>query len=139
MKLLVIGLEDRIYNKNRNLEIIFKGNINHNSLIDLLNEVQFVIKSNAFEPFSIFVAECMCIGIIPIISENTGIKDFIKNGENGFIYESSGSNNLKELLSDIQIGKYDLNMISDNAKKIYVELNWEGISKQYLAVYKSVL
>jgi len=139
IKLFVIGIEEKIHHRNDNLEIIFKGFVNHRSLIKILEEVQFVIKSNAFEPFSIVVAECMTMGVIPIICENTGIKDLVENGVNGFIYESSVSNSLVRLLNDICSNKYDLSVISSNAKKIYEELNWEKVTKQYIFLYQSLI
>ncbi|MFW9929149.1 MAG: glycosyltransferase family 4 protein [Candidatus Thorarchaeota archaeon] len=134
--LFVIGKENK---KNKNVDVTFVDPMNKEALFDFLSDKHFVIKSSAFDSFSIFVGECMCLGIIPIITENIGIKDFIKNAENGFIYESSGHNNLAKLLTDIQAGKYDLNMISNNARKIYGELNWEKIGQQYLSIYKSVV
>jgi glycosyltransferase involved in cell wall biosynthesis len=137
-KLFVIGEEKKLENKN-NVDITFINPMNKNSLLDFLSDKHFVIKSSAFDSFSIFVAECMCFGMIPIVSENIGIKDLIENGINGFVYESSDSNNLVKLLSDIHSGKYDLKTISENAEKIYNELSWGKISQQYLSIYNSVV
>ena len=137
-RLFVIGKGREIENKN-NVDITFINPMDKGSLFNFLSDKQFVIKSSAFDSFSIFVAECMCSGVIPIVSENIGIKDFIENGMNGFVYDSSVPNNLNEIFNDIQTGKYDLNTISANAKKIYEQLNWGKISKQYLSIYKSVL
>ena len=136
-KLFVIGNKKKVEMKN--VDITFVNPMNKDSLKDFLSDKHFVVKSSAFDSFSIFVAECMCSGVIPIVSENIGIKDFIENGMNGFVYDSSVPNNLNEIFNDIQTGKYDLNTISANAKKIYEQLNWGKISKQYLSIYKSVL
>lgn len=134
-KLFVIGEKKKI---NKNVNVTFANPMNKESLKNFLSDKNFVIKSSAFDSFSIFVAECMCLGIIPIVSENIGIKDFIENRVNGFVYDSSVPNNLMEIFNDIQKGKYNLNMISANAKKIYEQLNWGKISEQYLSVYNSI-
>ncbi len=137
-KLFVIGKEKKLGNKN-DVDITFVSPMNKDSLRNFLSDKHFIIKSSAFDSFAIFVAECMSMGIIPIICENTGIKDLIENEVNGFIYESSKPDNLANLLTDIHAGKLDLKMISNNAKKIYEELNWEKISQQYLSIYKSAV
>jgi glycosyltransferase involved in cell wall biosynthesis len=136
-KLFVIGKEKEV--KNKNINVTFVNPMNKGALLNFLSDKHFVIKSSAFDSFSIFVVECMCLGIVPIVSENTGVKDFIENGINGFVYENSASNNLKDVLNDIQRGKYELNMISTNAKKICNELNWGKISEQYISLYRSII
>lgn len=135
-KLFVIGNERKT---NKNVNITFVNPMNKEALLNFLFGKHFVIKSSAFDSFSIFTAECMSMGIIPIVSENTGIKDFIKHGVNGFIYESSDSKSLVELVNDIYNKRYDLDMISRSTKKIYDELYWGKVSEEYLSVYKSII
>ncbi len=122
-----------------NIEIINAGQKKHDELINFLKGKHFVIKSPAFDTFSIFLGECMLSGLIPIVNEKTGMKDFIENGVNGFIYKSSSQTELVELLTKIHNGAYDLNMISENACKINQQLNWENIAGKYISAYESVL
>jgi glycosyltransferase involved in cell wall biosynthesis len=136
IKLFIIGKAKEIENKNK-IDIAFVSPMDKNTLINFLSDKHFIIKSSAFDSFSIFTAECMSMGIIPIVSENTGIKNFIEDGVNGFVCESPVSNNLERLLSDIKKDKYDLNSISRNATKIYEELNWDKITQQYISLYQS--
>jgi|SRR5690554_2823835 len=116
--------------------IIFEGHLNHNSLNHFLADKHFIIKTE-YESFSILTAESMAAGVIPIVSANTGIKEIITNGANGFIYNDNES--LSFLLKEIFDNKYNLQEISENASKIYDELNWNKISGKYLSVYKSLL
>ncbi|OGU74307.1 MAG: hypothetical protein A2V93_04845 [Ignavibacteria bacterium RBG_16_34_14] len=136
--IFVVGREEKIENPNKNIEIHFIPLMNHASVLEFLSEKHFIIKSSAFDSFSIFTAECMAMGIIPIISENTGIKDFVENNFNGFIFNSSEKGSLANLLIDIYNEKYDLSKISLNASKIYDKLNWENVSEQYIQLYNSV-
>lgn len=139
IKLFVCGYKEQVENKNQDLEIIFTGLLDHGSFINFCKDKQFIVKSGAFEPFSIIVAECMALGIIPIITENVGIKDYIGHGVNGFKYEYKLSEDLANLIKDIYLKKYNLIEISENAKKIINELNWKNISHKYLDSYKPVL
>ena len=43
------------------------------------------------------------------------------------------------LINDIFTNKYDLELISKNAKKIYDQLNWDNITESYIASYKSIV
>jgi len=138
VKLFVIGSETYVTSPN-NLEISFVRLKSQSELIYFLKDKHFIIKSTSFDSFSIFVAESMVLGIIPIISGNVGIKEFIENELNGFIYSCESSRALAELINKIFENKYDLNSISMNAKKIYEQLNWSNISQQYLSAYQSVV
>ena len=81
----------------------------------------------------------MVLGLIPIVSENIGIMDVIKHGENGFVYNSEKPEEFREILNEIFLRKYDLNIISKNAKKIRYQLSWQNIADEYHSVYKKLL
>ena len=133
IEFFIIGEKGKVISSG-NLETIYTERMSHLKLIKFLSDKHFVIKPRVFDTFSIFVAECMTLGIIPIINENVGIKDFIENKVNGFVYNNSFTTDLPKLLDGIFKGDYDLEAISVNAKKIAEELNWEKIAKRY---YKS--
>ncbi len=137
--LFVLGNADRKSENQGNLKIIFMGFLDQKSLIDFCRNKQFIIKSNTFDSFSILVLECMALGVIPIITENVGIKDYIENGYNGFIYDFNKLNDLSELFQEIISGKYDLEKISTNAKKIYQKLNWPNVAEKYVSAFKSII
>ena len=134
---LYITGNDPLISSIGNVKIIFAGQKSHSELINFLPDKHFVIKSTAFDAFSIFTAECMTLGLIPIINNKTGIKDHINNESNGFIYSSEGD--LKRLLKDIYDNKFDLSLISCNAKKIYEKLNWVKVAKEYIEAYQNLL
>ena len=138
IELYIVG-EKFEFNTNKKIELNFVGLKAPKELIDFLSDKHFVIKSKAIDTFSIFIAECMCLGLIPIINENVGIRDFIKENENGFIYDSRSPSNLSNLLNEIYNDKYNLNLISAGARRIYDILNWERITEQYIAIYNSVV
>lgn len=138
IQLFVIGIEKKVIPSN-NVEIYFKNTMSQKELINFLSDKHFVLKSSAFDTFSIFVAECMLVGLIPIVNKNIGITEFIFHEHNGFIYDITSTESLSKLMNNISEGKYDLNQISMNAKNIFEKLNWGKISNQYIAAYNSVL
>jgi len=136
--LYVIGVKVEV-KPQKNIKIFFVDSMPHVELIKFVSDKHFILKSSAVDSFSILIAECMALGLIPIISENIGIKDVIKHGKNGFIYNSSSSLALTKLMDEIYRGDYDLNLISSNAKETSRTLSWENTTKEYISAYKSIL
>jgi glycosyltransferase involved in cell wall biosynthesis len=92
-----------------------------------------------YMPFSIIVLEAMSLGVIPIVSSQSGISSFIKNCENGFAFDSEQPETIIEILLDIAEGKYPLDLISQNAISTAKDLSWDKIAKKYLANYQEIL
>lgn len=139
VNLFIIGYSDIHYESRNNLNIVNVGFLSHDLLVEFCKGKHFIIKSDSFDSFSIMVLECMTIGVIPIITRNVGIMDYVENGINGFIYDCGSMEGLLNLFRDISNGKYDLNEISDRAKKISESLNWNKIALKYYQVFKGLL
>jgi glycosyltransferase involved in cell wall biosynthesis len=138
VELYVIGNKIGI-KPQKKIKVNFVELMTQANLINFLMDKQFILKSNSYDTFPIMVAECMALGLIPIISENIGIKDLIEHGRNGFIYNSSKEGDLALLLNQISDREFNLAMISENAKKTVMELSWEKITEQYISAYKTAL
>ncbi len=119
--------------------VTFHSPMQDNLLFDFLINQHVFIDNLDYMPFSILALEAMALGLILIVSSESGILSYINNGENGFIYNSEKPEEIGIILSDILAGKYDLNNISQNAKKIYLQLNWQDIATEYTSAYKKVL
>jgi len=137
IELYVIGEKGKAIS-SINLDIVYIGQLSHRELFNFLSDKHFVIKSGAFDTFSIFVAECMLAGVIPIVNQNVGISEFIQHEVNGFLYNNSDSDDLSKLLNKIFERNYDLELISNNAKNIYAKLNWNSITENYIESFKSI-
>jgi len=134
-RLFIIGKE--IILNDINFEIEFVKPMNKNDLINFLKDKHILIKSMSYDSFSIFTLECMSAGIIAVVSDNVGISFFIHTGINSFIYKHDNPGEIKEILFNIINGKYNLESISNEAKKIFYELNWQKISELYVNFYKN--
>jgi len=138
IELFIIG-EQEILNHSSKIKMIYQAPISHNELKTFLKEKHFVIKSVIFDSFSVFVLECMSLGLIPLISENVGIKDLIEHKVNGFVYDSKSNDELAELINEIAEGKYNLSTISANANETSRKLDWQIITGEYISAYSSIL
>jgi len=66
-----------------------------------------------FEHFGITTVEAMAAGCIPVVINKGGQKEIIKDGYNGFLFDSREE--LKSITLDIIRGKVDTNRIRENA------------------------
>lgn len=102
-----------------------------------LQDKHLIIKSITVDSFSIVVAECMSMGIVPIISENVGIKRYIIHNENGFIYTNKYE--LTQILNELLDAPERIEKLSMKAIDIYKELKWDKVIERYQRKYLELL
>lgn len=139
IKVTLVGegeLKNEIINIVKNLHlddiIEFSGYIPNHLLNEIYQSHNLFILSSIYEPLGMVVLEAMANKLPVIISSESGIKDAVKPGENGFIFRSG---DFKDLATKIKIF-YDnpefLNIFGENSYKILIkERNLELIKKLY--------
>lgn len=105
--------------------------------IDFLKDKDFYLNFSSYEPFSLTAVETMSLGLIPIVSANIGMSEYIKNGKNGFKFDLNSKGELQKIINNIDESVYQLDNISTKAREIYNELNWTEVSEKYIEIYKS--
>lgn len=108
----------------------------HNNLTEFYSDKLLFLSLNSYDTFSISTAEAMAAGLIPVVTNNTGISSYIHNGVNGFIIKAGSSKELSETLSEIsRMGKEQIMEISGNAKNTALKFKWSNIFEMYKNVY----
>ena len=81
----------------------------------------------------------MAIGLIVIGSKINGIKEAIKNGENGFLFQTGDSTELENIILNlVKLNSKKLIKISYNARKeIEMRFNKENNSKKLFKLFFS--
>lgn len=139
-KLFLIGKLDKSIYKTAvgNVEIVNVSKMNRSELVNFLSDKDVFVSSSFYDTFSMAAAECMSSGLAPIVTDYTGISRLIKNNENGFIVRHGDVNELADkinlLLENPELSK----KISEDARKIYKELNWDDVYSSYEKIYKSL-
>jgi len=83
-----LGVEERVF---------FLGEIDNKELYKYLNMADLFIQPTiSHEAFGITLIEALSCGVPVIASNNGGMVDIIKNGENGFLFEINNKQDLKE-------------------------------------------
>ena len=133
-QLLVVGArhEDNMvrYKGHPNIHIIGeKGNV-----ADYLTLADYFILSSIYEGLPLTLLEAMSMGIIPVCTPAGGIKDVIRDGDNGFLAKGFDTEGLYDAVTRaIKTGpviskdavvrefheKYSMERCADNYKEIY--------------------
>lgn len=137
-KLYILGNIDSKLLDEANFEYEIFPILNRKSLLEFLNNKDIILKSDKVDSFPIFLIECMTMGIVPIISDNVGLKRYINNKINGLIYNNSEIDGLFDSLMYIFNNKKEITKMSENARKIYHELKWENVAKNYIEIYHEI-
>ncbi|MCQ2957777.1 MAG: glycosyltransferase family 4 protein, partial [Candidatus Gastranaerophilales bacterium] len=95
---------------------------------EFYSKIDCLIVASKREAFGLVAPEAMQLGIPTIVSTRCGIKDFIKNNENGFVYDyKKPLYNLFKKMLYVLDNKDKLEKISENSKKIYEELTYDKL------------
>jgi len=93
---------------------------------------------NKYDTFSISAAEAMASGLIPVVTIQTGISRYIKNGLTGFVFDHYDITKFALILNTIgQMNLQERNDISSAASETAHELNWSKVYGMYEELYRN--
>lgn len=105
---------------------------------EILKQQDLIIASSVYDSFSIVVAEAMAGGVVPIVTETTGIKELIINDSNGFIVNYGDSNSLSELVHRLYSDKHLLAELSKSAHLTMLNHRWSNVAQEYIKLYNDI-
>ena len=116
--------------------IFFHASMDAKELATFLADKHIFISSGSYEPFSLSAVEAMASGLVVIVSKDTGMSRYIKNGMNGFVYDTADNQQIPEIISQLQSDRSLLKSVSTEAKKIYFTLSWSKVHELYKDLYR---
>ncbi|MBE0572366.1 MAG: glycosyltransferase family 4 protein [Ignavibacteriaceae bacterium] len=109
------------------------------AIYEFLRDKHILIDNLGYMPFSIFAMEAMALGMVILVSDQSGIASFIKNGINGFVYKETQPEQITDILVEILEAKHKLKELSREAYLTARDLSWNKIAAQYLQAYRELL
>ncbi|MDQ3021282.1 MAG: glycosyltransferase family 4 protein [Bacteroidota bacterium] len=106
---------------------------------EFLIDKDIYISSSEYDPFSISAVETMAAGLVPIVTQQTGMSSYIKQKENGFVINFGDNEKLNGTLELLNSDRALVSNISQNAKLISINLNWQKIFAKYECLYYKLL
>lgn len=122
-------------------KVKFIGTIPYKDVPYLMSGAKYFIVPSVDEGFGRVVIEAMAMRLPVLASKVGGIKDIIKDGENGFFFESQNPNSIVEVvykvlnLSDEKIEQ----VIENGYQKVYHNYEYSTGIKKYINVYRKTL
>lgn len=110
-----------------------------NELADFFEDKDVFISSASYEPFGLTGVECMSAGLVPVLTSETGASGLITDELNGFIFEYGNSGQLIKILYKLIDNQEMKNRISLEAIKVFEQINWETVFKNYKNIYNRIL
>ena len=123
----------------------FLGSKNHDELSGYYNLADVfvlpsVTSSIGTEAFGLVLAEAMACGTCVIGSSSGGIKEIIKNNENGLIFQEKNSDELaRDMIKVLKDGKLRERLAKKGLKYSRKNFDWSIISKKFLKIYGKLL
>lgn len=126
-----LGVEDRVY---------FTGFISDQERNMLYQAADVAVFPSLYEPFGIVALEAMVTRTPVVVSNVGGLAEFVKDKENGLIFNSSDSHHLAEKIAYLLNNKKEAAKIAETGYRMVKEkFTWDEIAEKTEQVYKNVL
>jgi glycosyltransferase involved in cell wall biosynthesis len=145
-RLVVIGDGDyRLALENRAKELSlgdavrFTGYVDETEKVRLLNEVWFLVNTSAKEGWGLTVIEANACGTTVIASDVPGLRDAVKDGETGLLYEYG---NVRELSEKIMLLLGDpalRDRLNREARAWSQSFDWQVVANQTVVMMQDII
>ena len=103
-----------------------------------MGKMDVFLSLHKYDTFSITSLEAMAAGVIPVITKETGLSEYIKDGENGFLVDYGDGKKILDIINLLRENCGLRKKISENARKIYNDLNLRKVYGMYSELYDSM-
>ena len=105
----------------RDIDFIMKGEVEHQKLLEIMASIDILVCPSRDDPMPIVCTEAMMLSKPLIVSTHTGTSSFIRNGENGFVFNSKSPKELADAIIKA-VNNFDLlPEMGRRARQIYEE------------------
>lgn len=132
-------LKERVEKLNLTNNIHFIGFIEGEEKKVYFDICDMYCNTALFEPFGIALLEAMEYGLIVLGSVEGGIKDYIKDGYNGFLISPKDTHRIAEVILKVYEDEILRKKISENAQRSVKTYYIDNIARKYLDLYSEAL
>lgn len=133
-KNLILRLFLLLNNLDKNVEFVDK----YQNIGDFYKGIDCLLVPSKEETFGMVVTEAMSFGVPVIISSRCGAKDFVKEEQNGFVFdfENKAVENLARKMNEIIMKtSEEIKTLKANALKTIENLTWEDFANKFVTIY----
>ncbi len=139
IELYVIGENNGLFSDtDSKITVNYIDKLDSELLAEFYKDKDIFLSLNKYDTFSISTAEAMAAGLVPVVTEETGISRYIENGENGFTVKFGDTEKLAQILNYLNNDSDMLREISKNTCTIGEILSWHDVYDTYKNIYLSI-
>jgi glycosyltransferase involved in cell wall biosynthesis len=133
-------LEKEIYKLNLNSSVKFIGRVPHKDMPELLAQSHIYVSTSLYDGTSVSLLEGMASGCFPVVSDIPPNREWIRDGENGFLFPVNDESILaKKIISAIRNRTIREKSRKENFKIIREKALWPVNIQKIKAIYESQL
>jgi glycosyltransferase involved in cell wall biosynthesis len=112
--------------------------LHHDELKKMYRKASVFVLPSYMDSWAQVVCEAMACGTPVIVSENTGAKDIVQSGENGFVVELADREQLSEKITYFYNHREEVERMGKNARCSVEHLTWENYYRQIDKIMKMI-
>lgn len=128
--LTVVGAYDPADVKDYVDKVNFTGLVLHDEVIDLLKDSDVFVFPSLGDSFALSAIEAAACGLPLIVSENTGMKDQMRDGEEGFVIECQNSEQIKNKVLWFVEHPDEVQRMGRKAREMAQRTTWDEYDKR---------
>jgi glycosyltransferase involved in cell wall biosynthesis len=118
----------------------FMGTVPHSDMAQLLSASDIYVSTCFVDSTSVSLLEAMACGLAPVVTDIAGNREWIKDGENGFLFPPRDSEALAEKINQLVENPQLRTSFGDRCTRIIAQrATWEKSVSSMEAVYTSLL
>lgn len=139
ISLIVIGdgvLKKEIPQKDN---ILFIEKVENKEMKKFYDKAKILILPSYTEVFPLTILEAMARGLVILASNIGGIKEIVKEGENGYLFNPGDTKGVMNLISYLQNNPLEVSRISKNNLKFVKNFTVEKQGLKYVKLFENIL
>ena len=136
---LIVGYGNLQYTENKWKNVQMLGRVANEDLFRHYDRCQILFFPSYTEAFGITILEAMARGLVLLISDIPGIREFVQEGRNGYLFPPGDVEKMKELFLFLKHNPGEIERISRNNLADARQFTVERQAGKYLEVYHAIL
>lgn len=133
---IVGNTEGVMFNFGKHVSANIYGKMTTEAFAEFLKDKDLFFSSSSYEQFSITAVESMAAGLVPVVTKETGMSEYISEGRNGFIVGHGDIGSAVSVIESLHSDRDKLSAVSAEAVKMFDLLNWSKVTEMYKELYK---
>lgn len=137
-KLTVVGAYDLADVREYADKVNFTGLVMHDEIAKLLKNSDVFVFPSLGDSFALSAVEAAACGLPLIVSENTGMKDQMKEGEEGFIIDCQSSQDIKAKVIWFAEHPDEISRMGRKAREMALRTTWTQYDERVKKIYEDI-